>query len=144
MMQLDFFFEVLNETQEEHDLKTCVGCNNKKGLDSFRVLVRRHGDRHTLSSTCIACDDKASKIKSEWRKNNNLPEDYACPICNMTHKDYLEMGKYKTQSPFSVDHCQHSMKVRGWICNPCNSAMGLAKHNVDILYKMIEHLNERT
>lgn len=140
-MQLDFFRQPLTETQEDQYQKTCVGCNQKKPLENFRVLVRRHGDRHTLSSTCIDCDDKAAKVKGSWKKQNPLPDDYECPICKRTHADYLAMGKYKTQSPFSVDHCQQSMKVRGWICNPCNSAMGLAKHDVNILRKMIEYLN---
>lgn len=142
-MQLDFFREPSTETQEDQHQKICVGCNQKKPLKNFRVLVRRHGDRHTLSSTCSDCDDKAAKVKTYWKKQNPLPDDYECPICKMTHRDYLAMGKYKTQSPFSVDHCQQSMEVRGWICNPCNSAMGLAKHDVNILLKMVKYLNER-
>ena len=142
-MQLDFFRQPSTETQEDQHQKTCVGCNQKQPLKNFRVLVRRHGDRHTLSSTCNGCDDKAAKVKAYWKKQNPLPDDYECPICKRTHKDYLAMGKYKTQSPFSVDHCQKNMKVRGWICNPCNSAMGLAKHDVSILHKMIAYLNDQ-
>jgi len=123
--------------------KCCVGCGNYQALGSFRVLVRRQGDRNTMSSTCKKCDRKAAKIKSDWKFLNPLPLDYPCPICGMTHSDYLSLGKYKTQSSFSVDHCQKSMQVRGWICNPCNSAMGLAKHDSEILDSMIRYLNER-
>lgn len=138
MMQLDFFRSA--ESANTSDVKTCVGCKESKPLLAFRVLVRRQGDRHTLSSTCSTCDDAASVLKQQYRKQNPLPDDYKCPICSMSHEDYLSRGVYRTQSPFSVDHCQHSMEVRGWICNPCNSAMGLAKHDVDILQKMIGHL----
>ena len=140
-MQYDLFYTVQDDEKEEGNLKTCVSCGGRKQLKHFRVLVRRQGERHTLSSTCITCDDKASIIKLVWKKHNRLPENYACPICNMTHKDYLDMGKYKTQSPFSIDHCQKNMKVRGWICNPCNSAMGLAKHDTNILRKMVRYLD---
>ena len=139
LMQLDFFRS--KEVKEDiEDTKLCVGCKEVKYLNNFRVLVKRHGDRHTLSSTCITCDDKADLIKKQYRKNNPLPEDYKCPLCNMSHDDYLKRGVYRTQSPFSVDHCQTVMQARGWICNPCNSAMGLAKHDIVILNKMIEYL----
>tara|TARA_R100000315_G_scaffold20275_1_gene7284 strand:+ start:390 stop:818 length:429 start_codon:yes stop_codon:yes gene_type:complete len=141
-MQYDLFYEVQKNKEEEDHLRICVGCGSKKNLKHFRVLVRRLGDRNTLSSTCSDCDDRASIIKSIWKKNNPLPKNYACPICGMTHKDYLNMGKYRTQSPFSIDHCQKNMEVRGWICNPCNSAMGLAKHDINILRKMVRYLTD--
>jgi hypothetical protein len=140
-MQLDFF----RTEQEEKvviETKTCVGCKEVKPLHKFRVLVKRHGDRHTLSSTCSTCDDKSEAIKKQYRKQNPLPKDYRCPLCNMSHDDYLKRGVYKTQSPFSVDHCQDKMTARGWICNPCNSAMGLAKHDVSILERMVKYLKE--
>ena len=140
-MQLDLFYTQEASLEEESGHKTCVGCDEVKTLDNFRVLVRRHGDRHTLSSTCSACDDLAAIAKSFWKRSNPLPSNYKCPICGMSHDDYLNKGKYRTQSPFSVDHCQKTMEVRGWICNPCNSAMGLAKHDPEILNKMIRYLN---
>tara|TARA_B110000908_G_scaffold112006_1_gene131354 strand:+ start:124 stop:555 length:432 start_codon:yes stop_codon:yes gene_type:complete len=143
-MQLEMFEDAASNILDHESIsKYCVGCGNYKDLTSFRPLVRRHGDRNTMSSTCKKCDRKAEKVKSAWRFFNPLPLDYPCPICEMTHSDYLSLGKYKTQSPFSVDHCQKTMKVRGWICNPCNSAMGLAKHNSEILNSMIRYLNER-
>ena len=138
-MQLDFF-RATEVEQVTEDTKLCVGCKEVKSLESFRVLVKRHGDRHTLSSTCSSCDDKAAYIKKQYRKDNPLPEDYKCPLCNMSHDDYLKRGIYRTQSPFSVDHCQDKMTARGWICNPCNSAMGLAKHDISILEKMVDYL----
>jgi hypothetical protein len=142
-MQLDFFRKV-EAKKEVKDIKLCVACKEVKSLDNFRVLVKRHGDRHTLSSTCSSCDDKAELIKKEYRKHNPLPEKYKCPLCNMSHDDYLERGIYKTQSPFSVDHCQDRMVARGWICNPCNSAMGLAKHDISILKRMINYLKKES
>ena len=144
MKQLDLFGYAPVEYPEEGDtVKQCVGCDECKDLSDFNVLVRRHGDRNTLSPTCKVCDRRAAKVRLDWKSQNPLPPDYHCPICNMTHADYLSLGKYKTQSPFSVDHCQKTMKVRGWVCNLCNSSMGLAKHNTEILHKMIGYLNEK-
>ena len=75
--------------------------------------------------------------------SNKIPEDYACPLCKKTHLNYKNSGRYWTQSPFSVDHCQKTRVVRGWICNPCNSAMGLAQHNPDLLKKMANYLERK-
>ena len=141
-MQYDFFRneeEVINDS----DFKFCYSCEQEIPKSEFRVLVRRHGDRHTLSSTCRFCDDKAEVLKSEFRRKNKLPEDYACPLCGKTHNDYKKSGRYFTQSPFSVDHCQKTMVVRGWICNPCNSAMGLAQHKPELLIRMANYLEKQ-
>ena len=140
-MQLDLFGHHNIISNAPTDTKYCYSCEKDMPLLDFRILVRRHGDRHTLSSTCSSCDDKASLVKKEFRRHNVLIEGYECPICNKSHEDYKKQGRYFTQSPFSVDHCQKTMVARGWICNPCNSAMGLAQHNTDILSSMIDYLN---
>ena len=139
-MQYDLFGKVL---EEEGDTKVCYACEKHLPKSDFRVLVRRHGARHTLSSTCRFCDDKAEIVKAEFRRNNKITEDYACPLCKKTHEDYKKSGRYWTQSPFSVDHCQKTMVARGWICNPCNSSMGLAQHDPDLLRLMANYLEEK-
>jgi len=136
-MQLDLF---ASPPELEGDFKTCYACDKSLDKSNFRVLVRRHGDRHTLSSTCISCDDLAETVKQEFRRTNKLTEDFACPLCGKTHMDYKKTGRYWTQSPFSVDHCQKTMIARGWLCNPCNSAMGLAQHKPELLRKMADYL----
>lgn len=142
MTQLDFFLDESTQSiQTNTSEKLCVSCKKVQQLEEFRVLVRRIGDRHTLSSTCRTCDDTASVVKSKYRKRNPIPEDYRCPLCDRSHEDYIKTGRYLTQSPFSVDHCHETMEVRGWICNPCNSAMGLAQHDPELLIKMAEYLN---
>ena len=142
-MQLDLFPQERGLKEPYYTSnKLCVGCKETYPLDCFRVLVKRWGDRHTLSSTCKYCDDKAEALKRQYRKENPLPEDYKCPICDKSHLDFTSTGRYLTQSPFSVDHCQFTMTVRGYICNPCNSAMGLAQHSPDLLRAMANYLEE--
>ena len=43
---------------------------------------------------------------------------------------------------FAVDHCHESKKVRGILCQSCNTALGHFKDNVLILEKAIDYLNE--
>jgi len=43
----------------------------------------------------------------------------------------------------TVDHDHKTGKIRGFLCQPCNSALGMAKDNIELLQKMIDYLKER-
>jgi hypothetical protein len=38
------------------------------------------------------------------------------------------------------DHCHVKKQFRGWLCSPCNTALGLVKDNVIVLEKLIKYL----
>jgi len=84
---------------------------------------------------------KGTKVCNDWRKANPIPDDYSCPICDMNHQDFKDRGRYLTKTPFALDHCHTTMKVRGYICNRCNTALGLACDDKEVLQKMINYLD---
>ena len=57
-----------------------------------------------------------------------------CCICSEENKVHQNLV---------VDHNHATGEVRGLICSPCNSALGLAKDSVKVLEAMIEYLNSR-
>jgi hypothetical protein len=59
-------------------------------------------------------------------------ENFSCMICGVTEE---EIGKR-----LDVDHCHSTGKVRGVLCNPCNTTLGHAKDNIAILEAAIEYL----
>jgi hypothetical protein len=61
--------------------------------------------------------------KIDLMKNEN------CQICDM------ELTKK------CIDHCHSTNKIRGVLCNNCNTALGLVGDNIDTLHKMIAYLN---
>jgi len=61
-------------------------------------------------------------------------QDYSCAICGK-HED--ELG-YKLR----VDHNHDSGKVRGLLCNGCNTSLGHFGDSVDGLQKAIDYLNK--
>lgn len=59
-----------------------------------------------------------------------------CAIC----KEKEKVKKLGEIQPLSVDHCHKTNKVRGILCVNCNSILGHAKDNVDILRAAIDYL----
>lgn len=57
-----------------------------------------------------------------------------CPVCKNTFSD-------KIRSKFAVvDHCHSTGRVRGLLCNKCNSAVGLLKDNVNVIERAALYL----
>lgn len=62
-------------------------------------------------------------------------QDYGCAICSSRKASGpLENGS------FPVDHDHKTGKVRGLLCNKCNTGLGLFKENEDLLLKAIGYL----
>lgn len=61
-----------------------------------------------------------------------------CAVCNKPEHRLLKTGDIK---PLSVDHNHITGEIRGLLCNDCNSLLGFAKENVEILQSAINYLN---
>ena len=80
--------------------------------------------------------------KNNLKRNFNLSlDDYnamfqsqegQCKICR-THQKDLKIS-------LAVDHCHTTGKIRGLLCNKCNTALGLSGDNLEILQNMIDYL----
>ena len=57
-----------------------------------------------------------------------------CDICKIPADD-LKRG-------LCFDHDHKTGKFRGWICYPCNLALGFSRDNIEILEAMIEYLRK--
>lgn len=66
-------------------------------------------------------------------KNAGRPRSEFCEICRIEAKE-LKKRLY-------FDHDHKTGKFRGWLCAPCNFALGNVKDNVEILQSMIDYLN---
>lgn len=61
-------------------------------------------------------------------------QGHCCKICN-THISQLN-------KPLYVDHCHTTNKVRGLLCHTCNSCIGHAKDDIEILKSAIKYLED--
>jgi hypothetical protein len=127
-------------------MNTCRVCGEAKPEDRFERLPS--GNRRKVCRECITAQKKA-KPDFQYRRRlarlkhmyGVLPEDYermfteqegACAICRKV-VDY----------PLFVDHCHNSLAVRGLLCKPCNTAIGLFEDNPEFLNSAIRYLEGR-
>lgn len=59
-------------------------------------------------------------------------QNFSCAICN---KHMAECAQ-----PLYIDHCHSTGKVRGLLCCPCNSGIGLMNDDVSLLNKAVKYL----
>jgi len=63
-----------------------------------------------------------------------ISQNHCCAICNTP--------EYNLKKRLFIDHCHSTGKIRGLLCANCNSAIGFAKDNTDVLNNCIKYLME--
>lgn len=80
--------------------------------------------------------DLSPEEHEEKLKNSN----YVCEICKNSETTFD--GRTGSLRKLSVDHCHNSKKLRGMLCNRCNTTLGKVDDNVELLMEMINYLNK--
>lgn len=147
--------------------KTCSSCHETKDISDF---VKNRSAKDGLSGWCKQCHCKSAKAwrqaNPEKAKKSNRDQrlrdpmrdrrdmlrkkygidlddydsllryqDYKCAICGSLEAD--SMKKF-----LCVDHINGTTLIRGLLCSACNSAIGLLKHDPDILMSAISYLQK--
>ena len=72
----------------------------------------------------------------EWFEKQSAKQEGKCAICNQPETMKIR-GKTVR---LAVDHDHNSGKIRGLLCTACNRAIGLLKHDEDLLQAAIRYL----
>ena len=74
---------------------------------------------------------------------NSLLEDqkYVCKICKCP-ETARTLRKDRHVKYLAVDHCHSTGKIRGLLCQRCNSILGLSKDSITTLEAAINYLKE--
>lgn len=123
------------EAQKEYNQKYAEK-NSTKAVDRASKWNKDNQDRRKINS-----------MNHSWKKigikdftytdyeDLLVKQDFKCKICN-THQ--LDLKK-----TLSVDHDHETGKARGLLCQRCNSVLGMAKDNIEILKSAIQYLGEK-
>ena len=144
-------------------MKRCCYCGEKKSSTDF---YKRSGRKCGLQSHCIECTKKKNKewlqenreyklkkSRAHYRENKDYWKDtklrYHYGIGFDRYSQMLEDqggvcaicgGLDKSGKDLAVDHNHSSGVVRGLLCSACNTAIGSACEDIQILEKMIAYL----
>lgn len=66
-------------------------------------------------------------------------QNHVCAICKEAEMSKNSNGVVRL---LAVDHCHQSGKIRGLLCNNCNTLLGRAKDSPAILQSAIDYLKE--
>lgn len=145
-------------------VKVCGRCGEEKSLEDFHMdRTRRDG----LTYWCKSCRsnsikdyrsrnrEKYNSYSKKWRRSNPEAEyaivlrsrygltlegymsileeqKYGCAICGLVPKD--------GDKRLHVDHDHKTGKVRGLLCNNCNTALGFLEDDSKRIEKMLSYL----
>jgi hypothetical protein len=61
-------------------------------------------------------------------------QDYKCAICKLPEHENVP------HKVLAIDHCHTNERVRGLLCTPCNTGLGLYKDNPRLLLAAAKYL----
>lgn len=124
----------------------CSKCKTEKLISNFSTNTNSSKE-FGLGGQCKAClksTCKFSKIKVAY---NLSKQDFLkiyeeqkgkCKICNIT-METLSFANNKATT-LCIDHNHDTGKIRGFLCNNCNRAIGLLKDNKDTILSAYNYL----
>lgn len=147
------------------DRKRKYYCEHKeivKAKRRIKYALNREGERSKGRENYALHREKLNNRTRAYRKANPLKhkghalkyrhgitlEDYGrmydeqwgmCGICGTPGKSMLD-SKVKTQEILYIDHCHRTKKVRGLLCNNCNSAIGLFREDIKAIENSLNYL----
>jgi hypothetical protein len=122
-------------------MKTCTRCKETKELSEFSPGKAYADGRATWCRACVRVAARQSKLRVKY---GITAEEYArmfaeqdgkCAICGRTGEE--TGGRWQR---LGVDHDHQTDAVRGLLCAPCNSAIGLLQDDPEIVMAAAAYL----
>lgn len=111
------------------------------GETDLSLLVTRQfrGTEISKARLCKSCNSNRLRLRMyhlsmEQYQAMEERQSNLCAIC----------GKPPKSRALHIDHCHRSGKVRALLCSSCNTLLGLANEDTEILMKAIAYLREHS
>lgn len=128
--------------------KYCYVCKRILPDENFAKNSTKSGE---VRPECRECDNKQRKERKQREKERDPDawrDKYLKKTYGISLQDYNEMVTdqgglcwiCEQESDLVVDHDHETEKVRGLLCNLCNTSLGGFKDNIGSLEKAIKYL----
>jgi len=123
--------------------RTCKKCGETKPIEKFRHNKNCKYGRGYMCNKCRHKQYRPKEIRIRFEKYGISLDFYnemfnsqqgRCQICNIHHSELKRR--------LAIDHNHETKKVRGLLCDSCNSILGYAKEDCTILINAIKYLQE--
>lgn len=126
-------------------MKVCRVCQRDLPLSQFTKMPSGRLGVKPFCKVCRRTTDKPEWRRTTWkwhprdrfRKYGLTADSYAalelrqgsaCAICGKVPKELV------------IDHCHETKRVRGLLCRPCNSAIGVLGDSSESLMRAVDYL----
>jgi len=128
--------------------KFCSRCGHEKDIEEFWIARGRTDGRQGWCKDCSVTALRESSLKAKYGITRDQydamlqEQDNSCAICGSSPDSQPTYGKTGKRFELHVDHCHDTGRVRGLLCNSCNSGLGRFKDDPVRLFNAIEYLNK--
>lgn len=144
---------------DEQGRKQCGHCKEFKELSAFSPLKGKAFGVNSWCKVCVANKRKSGYTLEKARAYHLLStynltaEEYermfaeqngVCACCGQPEKKTRRKNA-RSERVFllHVDHCHTTGRVRGLLCNACNTALGLLEENPKRIEALLHYVQER-
>jgi RNase P subunit RPR2 len=144
LILLNSDFKVFDPTKTGDDFpeKVCNVCHRLLPTMEFSRNQNGINNRIIRRPSCDDCRkiidgvNIPSAEKRKWAETKPEYEPFQCPICQKITIPNLT-------SKVVLDHDHSNGRVRGWICDSCNTGIGRFKDNISLLERAIIFLKTK-
>lgn len=130
----------VKKTGDGFPKKICNICHKLRSTTEFAKNQNAKNNRSVRRPSCQKCRKRlegvniSSAEKNKWSKSKPVDEPFECPICSKRTIAGIT-------SKVVLEHDHRSGKVRGWVCDSCNTGIGRFKDDKKLLKRAIKFID---
>jgi len=140
----EFRLRKSKSTGQHYRGKVCRACHQAKGLEWRQKnpdLVRKYNEKQRAKDPAKV---KRDALEAHFRRKFSMTMQDRDQMLVLQGGRCLICGTDKPSGKgWCVDHHHATGRIRGILCAPCNSFIGLAKEDVSVLQQAITYLEEK-
>lgn len=113
----------------------CKECDGASKLEHY--YSKRRGNKHRLCSYRYILKSRYGISEEIFTEMYNSQEGRCCICDKGLGNMFLDVNGLRPV----VDHCHKTGKVRGLLCNTCNSGIGMLEDSPKLLMKALKYLS---